>query len=81
VSAEIRLELLPLEYLNPGDWAEVVDVTGDPSVVGRLGELGVRAGNQVLMVRNGAPCLIQVHGSRLSLRSGRELQVLVRPLT
>jgi ferrous iron transport protein A len=71
--------LLPLECLRPGEWAEVVDVSGEPGWVGRLAELGVRIGSRLEMLRGGSPCLILVGGSRLSLR-GEAMQVLVRPL-
>lgn len=72
--------LLPLECLRPGEWGEVCDVSGEPSWVGRLGELGIRVGIHLQMLRGGSPCLVQVGGGRLSLRSDQDIQVLVRPL-
>ena len=72
--------LLPLEYLAPGEWGEVAEVSGEPTWVGRLAELGVRAGSRLLMLRGGSPCLVQVGGGRLSLRGEDSMQVLVRPL-
>ncbi|MFO0877071.1 MAG: FeoA family protein [Gemmataceae bacterium] len=72
--------LLPLECLQPGEWAEVADVTGEPGWVGRLGELGIRVGCHLQMLRCGSPCLVQVGGGRLSLRGDHGMQVLVRPL-
>jgi len=71
---------LPLEMLGAGEWAEVVDVTGEPAWVGRMAELGVRAGARVRMVRGGSPCLFQVGGTRLSLRGELAMQIMVRPL-
>jgi ferrous iron transport protein A len=73
--------LLPLECLRPGEWAEVCDVSGEPSWVCRLGELGIRVGGRVQMLRAGSPCLIQVGGGRLSLRGDHASCVLVRPTT
>jgi ferrous iron transport protein A len=73
--------MLPLECLRPGEWAEVCDVCGEPGWVGRLAELGVRAGTLVQMLRGGSPCLIQVGGGRLSLRGDQAMQVLVRPVS
>ena len=35
---------LPLEYLRPGEWADVAEVIGEPGWVGRLAELGLRTG-------------------------------------
>ena len=60
--------LLPLELLRSGEWAEVADVYGEPSLVCRMAELGVRTGCQLQMLQGGSPCLLQVGGCRLSLR-------------
>jgi ferrous iron transport protein A len=72
--------LLPLELLHPGEWGEVAEVTGEPAWVSRMGELGLRAGTRVLVLRGGSPCLLQVGGARLSLRGDWAMQVLVRPV-
>lgn len=70
--------LLPLEFLGAGEWAEVAEVTGEASLVCRLAEMGVRAGCRLCMLQPGSPCLFQLGGSRLSLRSG--MHILVRPM-
>jgi ferrous iron transport protein A len=72
--------LLPLEYLRPGEWAEVAEVTGDASWVGRLAELGLRTGSRLRLLQAGWPCLLQLGGSRLSLRGEQGAQILVRPV-
>jgi Fe2+ transport system protein FeoA len=72
--------LLPLDLLPPGQWADVADVAGEPGWVGRLAELGVRAGCRLQMLRAGYPCLLQVGGCRLSLRGECSMQILVRPV-
>ena len=72
--------ILPLESLRPGEWAEVCDVCAEPAVVGRMAELGLRAGCRVQVLRAGSPCLVQVGGGRLSLR-GEQGMVLVRPVS
>jgi len=72
--------LLPLECLRPGECAEVADVSGEAGWVCRLAELGVRVGCRLQVLRGGSPCLIQVEGSRLSLRGDHAMQILVRPL-
>jgi ferrous iron transport protein A len=72
--------LLPLEMLGTGEWADVAEVTGNPGWVGRLAELGVRIGCRLRMLRGGSPCLLQVGGSRLSLRGEEAMQILVRPV-
>jgi Fe2+ transport system protein FeoA len=77
----VNLEsLLPLEMLRPGEWAEVADVAGEPGWVGRLAELGVRIGCRLRVLQGGCPCLLQIGGSRLSLRGECSLQILVRPV-
>ena len=75
----MNFDLLPLECLRPGEWAEVRDVSGSPDWTGRLAELGVRIGVRIQMLRGGSPCLIQVGGGRLSLRGEQSVGVLVRP--
>jgi ferrous iron transport protein A len=72
--------MLPLQCLRPGEWAEVCDVSGEPTWVGRLAELGIRVGTRLQMLRDGSPCLVLVGGGRLSLRGAAGLQVLVRPV-
>lgn len=73
-------ELLPLELLRPGEWAEVAEVHGDSGWVCRMAELGVRTGCHLQMVRGGCPCLFQVGDARLSLRGEDSMRILVRPL-
>jgi ferrous iron transport protein A len=73
-------ELLPLEFLHAGDWADVADVTGEPGWVSRLAEMGVRIGCRLYVLQPGCPCLVQVGESRLSLRCEWAAQILVRPI-
>jgi ferrous iron transport protein A len=72
--------LLPLELLNVGEWAEVADVGGDAGWVSRLAELGLRIGSRLRVLQPGTPCLLQVGESRLSLRGEWATQILVRPV-
>jgi Fe2+ transport system protein FeoA len=72
--------LLPLELLQSGEWADVADVSGEPSWVCRMAEMGVRIGSRLRMLQAGCPCLLQVGGCRLSLRGEYALQILVRPV-
>jgi ferrous iron transport protein A len=73
-------EALPLELLNNGEWADIAEVCGEPTWVHRLAELGIRAGSRLCMLQGGSPCLIQVGGVRLSLRSDRAARILVHPV-
>lgn len=72
--------LLPLELLDGGQSAEVVEVHGDPGCVGRMAELGLRAGAHFQVLQPGSPCLLQVGGSRLSLRGECHVEILARLL-
>ena len=73
-------DILPLEFLNSGEWADIADVTGEPHWVTRLAELGVRAGTRLHVLQAGSPCLLQVGESRLSLRADWATQIFVRPV-
>ena len=72
------LDLLPLECLQPGEWADVAEVSGEPTWIGRMAELGIRTGSRVQMLSCGSPCMLQVGGSRLCLRGDGCCQILVR---
>lgn len=74
-----EIELLPLDCLRHGECAEVAEVHGEPTWVGRLAELGLRVGCRVRMLQPGCPCLVQLDGSRLSLRP-ETCQIWVRPV-
>jgi Fe2+ transport system protein FeoA len=75
-------DLLPLELLEAGQWADVAEVAGEPSWIGRMAELGIRAGSRLRVLQPGSPCLLQLDGnsSRLSLRGDCAMRILVRPL-
>jgi ferrous iron transport protein A len=73
--------LLPLDMVAAGEWAEVAEVTGDPSWVGRLGELGLRLGCRLQVLQPGSPCLLQVADCKLCLRGSECSQILVRPVS
>lgn len=72
--------LLPLEMLRSGDWADIAEVSGDPCWISRMADLGIRAGSRVQVVCDGSPCLLEVGGSRLCLRGDACSRILVRPL-
>jgi Fe2+ transport system protein FeoA len=73
-------DLLPLEFLHTGAWADIADVTGEPGWVSRLAEMGVRIGGRLHVLQAGSPCLLQIGESRLSLRGDVAMQILVRPV-
>lgn len=72
--------LLPLEILQPGENAEVADLSGDPGWVSRMAELGLQVGSRLQMLRSGSPCLLRVGNTRLSLRGDWAMRILVRPI-
>jgi ferrous iron transport protein A len=72
--------LMPLDMLRAGEVAEVAEVAGLASWVGRLAELGIRPGCRLQVVQPGATCLLEVGGCKLCLRGGESSQILVRPV-
>jgi Fe2+ transport system protein FeoA len=72
--------LMPLDMLQAGEWAEVAEVSGQASWVGRLAELGIRQGCRLQVVQPGATCLLDLGGCKLCLRPGECSQILVRPV-
>jgi ferrous iron transport protein A len=73
-------DLLPLEMLDCGEWADIAEVAGDSHWVCRLAELGVRTGCRLRVLQPGSPCLLQIGECRLSLRGEWASQILVRPV-
>lgn len=69
--------LMPLELLRPGELAEVAEISGEPTFVGRMAELGVSPGRQLRLIRHGSPCVLQIGGSRFSLRTS-DTEILVK---
>jgi len=69
---------LPLQSMGDGEWADIAEVRGDAAWVTRLAELGIGAGRRLLVLRSGSPCLLQLGGSRISLRTEAASQILVR---
>jgi ferrous iron transport protein A len=72
--------ILPLDNLAPGSWAEVIDLSGTSVHLQRLAELGLRPGARLRMIQPGCPCLFQLGGARFSIRCDDDVQILVRPL-
>ena len=73
--------LVPLDLLQTGEWADVAEVSGDPSWVGRLAELGIRQGCRLQVLQPGSPCLLQVANCKLCVRGNDSAQILVRPIS
>ena len=71
------MQIMPMELLNSGEMGCVTDVAGDTHLVRRLGEMGLRAGVEVRMVRPGRPCIVAFDHQRLTFRGEDEAVVLV----
>ncbi len=73
-------QLLPLDILTTGEWAEIAEIQGGPDWVKRMAELGVHAGCRLQMIRSGCPCLVRVGETRLCLRGECATHIWVRPV-
>ena len=76
----VHADLLPLEMLDLGEWADVAEVTGESCWVGRMAEMGLAIGARLRVLQRGSPCLLQIGGVRLCLRGDCAMQILVKPL-
>jgi ferrous iron transport protein A len=74
------MDAIPLELLQRGEQADVTEVHGEPSWVGRMAELGIRTGCRLRVLQPGAPCVLMVGESRLTLRGDCVFQIFVRPV-
>ncbi len=72
-------DIVPLNLLRTGQWALVDQILGQPDVIHRLQELGLRGGVSVEMVQSGSPCIIRLGSQKLCLRTDELISVLVRP--
>jgi len=72
--------LLPMFRLAAGQVGEIASISGDPSQVHRLHELGMYQGIKVTMVRSGTPCVIRLAGHKLCFRQNDGLEIQVNPL-
>jgi len=70
-------DLIPIASLLPGQVAEVRQVVGRTDQIRRLGELGVRDGVLLEVVRAGTPCVVRMGGTKFCFRDGETCSVLV----
>jgi ferrous iron transport protein A len=70
-------QILPLEFLRPGEEGRVYEIDGDRRLVVRLEEMGLRRGVDVRMVRPGSPCIVAFDNHRLSVRTDECAVVMV----
>ena len=70
-------QIVPIQYLTPGETGCVMEVEGDSGLVRRLDEIGLRTGVAVRMVQPGHPCIVALDHQRLSFRGDEEAVVMV----
>jgi Fe2+ transport system protein FeoA len=68
---------VPLRSLPAGQLATITSLHGSAHDVARLAEMGLRPGTDVVVIRNGITCIVQLDGSRLCIRLSSDLQILV----
>lgn len=71
------MPLLPLDMLNAGEHARIVQIEGDQSLVTRLREMGLREDAEITLIQSGQPCIIALGNHRLSFRGEDAAVVLV----
>jgi ferrous iron transport protein A len=70
-------QLIPLGSLPVGACATVVRIDGQPDVVLRLHEMGVRPGCPVRMIQPGAACVVAIGNHRFGFRGAESALILV----
>ena len=73
--------MIPMELLAAGESARIFEIDGQPALVVRLEEMGLRRGTPVRMVQPGCPCIVAVNNHRVSFRGEEAAVVLVEPLS
>ncbi len=68
---------VPLRDLKAGQLATITSLHGSAQDVARLAEMGLRSGTDVVVIRNGITCIVQLEGCRLCIRLSADLQILV----
>ncbi len=71
------IDAIPMDHLENGQSAEILQLRGRPEQVHRLEELGFRRGNTVRMVQTGRPCIVQLAESKMCFRRCDHCNILV----
>ncbi len=71
-------QVMPLAQLAPGESGTILEVDGQPDHVRRLGEMGLRPGGPVRMVRPGGACIVAVGNHRFGFRGDDAALILVQ---
>jgi Fe2+ transport system protein FeoA len=71
-------QVMPLDQLAPGESGTILEIDGQPAHVHRLGEMGLRPGRPVRMVRSGGgTCIVAVGNHRFAFRGADAALILV----
>jgi Fe2+ transport system protein FeoA len=70
-------DLIPLSFLVAGQSAKVGEIVGEPSVVQRLEEMGLRKGTVLEMLSPGRLCLVRIGGHKYCFRGDETTHILV----
>jgi len=74
-------QLLPLELLQRGEWAEVADIDGEPTWVHRLRNWASASAVHLRVLQPGSPCFIaHCRLANSVFRGDFATRILVRPL-
>ena len=68
---------MPLDQLAPGESGTILEVDGQAEHVHRLGEMGLRPGRFVRMVRSGGACIVAIGNHRFGFRGADAALILV----
>jgi ferrous iron transport protein A len=81
LSIKVPNKTIPIRQLPTGCSAVIHRIKGHPDNIHRLEEFGLRGGSRIEMFRPGNPCIIRLGGSKICLRAGELVDVLVEPIT
>lgn len=71
------MDAIPLDCLQAGEIGLIAWIDGQPDFITRLAEMGLRPGVIVRMIQPGKPCILAIHGQRLSVRVEPDTQIFV----
>jgi Fe2+ transport system protein FeoA len=75
----VKIQMVPLSLLRPGQVADVHELVGPADHVRRLEELGLRRGARLESLRGGRTCMVRIEGTTLCIRDDGFVRVLVMP--
>ena len=78
IRRNLAVEMIPLQLLARGEFAEIGELVGKPDHVHRLHELGLSSGTIVEMIQPGSPCIVRMAGQKFCFRESDSMGILVR---